>query len=135
MCTSCGHAKCILFCKILLYLYAKQENHACQKNSPILCTFLVCFCPFPWVKSTNLVALENQHLEGLQLLCKEFQKRDYYAPCPAKGRAPPKAVNGRGRAGCSYVLYTFICTFKFTSLNQCLLQNCYCSWLLLVTTL
>ena len=31
----------------------------------------------------------------------------YYAPCPAEGRAPPKAVNGRGRAGWSY----FLCTF------------------------
>ena len=34
-------------------------------------------------------------------------KKVYYAPSPAEGRAPPKAVNGRGRAGCSY----FACTF------------------------
>ena len=25
--------------------------------------------------------------------------KHYYAPRPAEGRAPPKAVNGRGRAG------------------------------------
>ena len=36
----------------------------------------------------------------------------YYAPCPAEGRSPPKAVNGRGRAGCSYFTCTFISTYK-----------------------
>ena len=28
------------------------------------------------------------------------------------GRAPPKAVNGRGRAGCLYVMYTLMCTYN-----------------------
>ena len=30
----------------------------------------------------------------------------YYAPCPAKDRAPPEAVNGQGWAGWLYVTYT-----------------------------
>ena len=39
-------------------------------------------------------------------------KWSYYAPCPAEGRSPPKAVNGQGRAGCLYVTYTLMCTYK-----------------------
>ena len=41
-----------------------------------------------------------------------FQGTVYYAHCPADGRAPPKEVNGQGRAGCLYVTYTFLCTYK-----------------------
>ena len=34
-----------------------------------------------------------------KLIKKKWRNTGYYAPRPAKGRAPPKAVNGRGRAG------------------------------------
>ena len=50
------------------------------------------------------ISCNNDYLEHLNY---------YYAPCPAKGQEPPKAVNGRGRAGCLYFLYTFVFVFVF----------------------
>ena len=61
----------------------------------------------------------------------------YYAPSPAEGRATPKAVKGRSRAGCSYFMCTFIGTckvsffFKFKKFDQ--VTTCYCcNWLLYI---
>ena len=59
----------------------------------------------------------------------------YYAPCPAKGRSPPKAVNGRGRAGCLYVTYTFIRTYKVTTGYNCEWLLCILGWVLQDTDL
>ena len=36
----------------------------------------------------------------------------YFEPCPIEGRAPAKAVNGQGRAGCLIFLNTLMCTYK-----------------------
>ena len=40
----------------------------------------------------------------LSINLKEMTKQMnfYYAPCPAKGRAPPKAVNGEAGQGAKY---------------------------------
>ena len=54
----------------------------------------------------------------------------YYAPCPAEGRAPLEAVIGRDRAGCSYVMYTFIRTYKVTTGYRCEWLLCILGWLL-----
>ena len=40
-----------------------------------------------------------------------YVKYLYWAPRPAEGWTPLKAVNGQGRVGCSYVIYTSNCTY------------------------
>ena len=93
-----------------------------------------------WETATNIILLSSAESYGIQRFRRCFEDflgiaELYYAPCPAEGRATPKAVNGQGRAGCSYFTCTFISTYKVRIFNNISFLIGYCMLLMRVFTM